>query len=82
MTFLENYVLFEDPEMNRIFIEKVIPHDKSNFMSIDEYIKMVERERIAENLLKESDLSVEKIASLTNVTVEVVNEIKEDLKIK
>lgn len=82
MTFLENYVLFEDPEMNRTFIEKVIPQDQNNFMSIDEYIKMVEREKIAENLLKGSDLSVEKIASLTNVTVEVVNEIKAELKTK
>lgn len=82
MTFLENYVLFEDPEMNRTFKEKVIPQDQNNFMSIDEYIKMVERGKIAENLLKGSDLSVGKIASLTNVTVEVVNEIKAELKTK
>jgi hypothetical protein len=86
MTFLENYVLFGDPEMNRIFVQKVLPRDKSNIMSIDEYIKMAavdyEREIIIRNLLKSSDLSVEKIASCTNVTVEVVNEIKEDLKTK
>jgi len=82
MKFLENYVLFDDPEMNCNFVERVNSQDKDNTMGIDEYIRMEERERIVENLLKGSDLSVEKIASLTNVTVEVVNEIKEDLKIK
>ncbi|HVU53609.1 MAG TPA: hypothetical protein VHD83_01075 [Puia sp.] len=82
MKFLYNYVLFEDPEMNRNFVERVNVQDKNNTMGIDEYIRMEERERIVENLLKDSDLSVEKIASLTSVAVEVVNEIKAELHSK
>jgi transcription initiation factor IIE alpha subunit len=54
-------------------------------MGIDEYIRWEaieeEKERIVKNLLKGSDLSDEKIASLVEVTVEFVNEVKADLKV-
>lgn len=90
MKFLKNYVLFEDPEMHRLFIERIYSPIYSNAMGIDEYIKMEAKEeeressnrRFVENLLKGSDFSDEKIASLANVTVEFVNEVKADLKIK
>ncbi len=51
-----------------------------------EYVRMESREEtsrlVVENLLKELQLPVEKIASLANVTVEFVNDVKEDLKAK
>ena len=55
-------------------------------MGIDEYIRMeaIEeaQESFVKNLLNGSDFSDEKIASLANVTVEFVNEVKAGLKIK
>jgi hypothetical protein len=51
LNFLENYVLFEDPEMNRNFKERIQSQDKSNVMGIEEYIKMVAKEEgLAEGL--------------------------------
>ena len=40
------------------------------------------RRLFVENLPKDSNLSVTKIASLANVTVEFVNKVKKELKIK
>ncbi len=97
--FLENYVLFDDQEMNRIFKERVQSHDKNNIMGIDEYVKMVAKEEgmeegreqgrvegeerksrfFVENLLSNTDFSVEKISSLAGVAVEFVMEIKSGL---
>lgn len=51
LIFLESYVLFEDPEMNRNFKERIQSHDKNNIMGIDEYVKMVAKEEgLAEGL--------------------------------
>ena len=88
--FLENVVPFEDPQMNRIFRRRIQSQDKNNIMGIDEYVKMVAKEEarenyswlFVENLLKGSDFSAEKIASLANVTVEFVNKIKNGLEDK
>jgi len=48
-----------------------------------EYVRMESREETSrlfvENLLKESEFSVEKIASLANVSVDFVNEVKNKL---
>lgn len=106
LTFLESYVLFEDPEMNRTFRERIKSQDKNDVMSIDEYVKQVGKEEglaegmkkgkeegmkegeenrnrlWMETLLKDGSLSVDKIASLANVTVEFVVELKKELKIK
>ena len=91
LKFLENYVLFEDREMNRNFKERIQSQDKSNVMGIDEYIKMVAKEEgLAEgkeeqnrlfvtNLLKEG-FPIKKIASLANVTLAFVRTVKADLK--
>jgi len=82
--FLRNYVLFDKPETNRKFDKLFKQSDKVNVMNTVEYLKMEGREEAAasfvENLLKGSDFAVEKIASLANVTVDFVNEIKNKLK--
>jgi hypothetical protein len=96
--FLENYVLFEEPEMNRTFRERIQSHDKDNIMGIDEYLKQVGKEEgraegfaegredssrlFVENLLKDSDFHEEKIASLANVTIDFVKEIKNNLMVR
>jgi hypothetical protein len=94
LVFLENYVLFAKPEMNRNFKERIKERDKNNIMGIDEYLKQealaegIEKGRensshlFVENLLKDGSFSTKKIASLANVTVNFVNKIKKNLKIK
>jgi len=51
-------------------------------MNTDEYLIMEAKEEATaafiRNLLKETDFSVEKIASFANVTVEFVNEVKDN----
>jgi hypothetical protein len=72
--------------MNRSFRERIESQDKNDVMGTLEYVRMESREETSrlfvENLLKESEFSVEKIASLANVKVEFVNDVKEDLKAK
>jgi predicted transposase YdaD len=96
--FLENNVRFADPEMNSNFRGRIQSQDKNNIMGIDEYLKQVGKEEgleegrkeerehssrlFVENLLKDSGFSVEKIASLANVTVAFVNKINKGLKTK
>ncbi len=108
--FLESYVLFKDPKMNRNFRKEIKSQDKNDIMGIDEYLKQEgkkeglaegikkgmkegmekgiekgqenSRRLFVENLLKNSNFSVAKIASLANVTVEFVNKVKNGLKIK
>ncbi len=81
--FLRNYVLFEKPETNRNLDTRIKQSHKYNDMNTDELIKMTEREELARNLLEDKtlNLSVEKIAELTNVPVKDVKEIKEELGI-
>ena len=81
--FLRNYVLFEKPETYRKFDNLFRQTDKTSVMNTVEYLKMEGKEEAAtafvENLLKGSDFTAEKIASLANVTVEFVNKIKNKL---
>ena len=89
--FLENYVVFKDPEMNLNFKNRIELKYKNNIMGIDEYLKMIGKEEgIAEgeekksrlfvtNLLKEG-FPMKKIASLANVTLAFVRTVKADLK--
>ena len=93
--FLENYVVFKDPEMNLNFKNRIESKDKNNIMGIDEYLKMVGKEEglaegiekgkeesnrlFVENLLKEG-FPIKKIASLANVTITFVKTVKADLK--
>lgn len=44
LKFLENYVRFEDQEMNRIFRDRIQSQDKIHVMGIDEYVNMEGRE--------------------------------------
>jgi hypothetical protein len=94
--FLRNYVLFEKPETNRKFEKLVGQTDKSSVMNTVEYLRMEGREEgievgielgkeqataaIVENLLKGSEFTVDKIASLANVTEGFVNMVKDKLK--
>ncbi len=96
--FLESYVLFKDPKMNLTFRKEIKSQDKNDIMGIDEYLKQEgkkeglaegmkkgqenSRRLFVENLLKDSNFSVAKIASLANVTVGFVNKIKNGLKAK
>jgi len=61
LVFLENYVLFEDPEMNRIFKESIQSQDKNNIMGIDEYLKQIGKEEgLAEGIEKGREEGIEK----------------------
>ena len=81
--FLRNYVLFEEPETSRKFDNLFRQTDKTSIMNTVEYLKMEGREEatvsFVQNLLKQSDFAVEKIASLANVSGEFVNKIKSKL---
>ncbi|HEV3411924.1 MAG TPA: hypothetical protein VG101_05565 [Puia sp.] len=93
--FLENTVLFENREMNRNFKERIQSHDKSNVMGIDEYVRQegfeigieegIEKGRqeaqrvIVANLLAGTEFSDDKIASLANVSVEVVEQVRQGI---
>ncbi|HEY4336113.1 MAG TPA: hypothetical protein VGM89_09455 [Puia sp.] len=82
--FLRNYVLFDNTELNRKFDYLIEKSDKTQIMNTDEWLQMVAREEVAEaiveNLINGTDFDSEKIASLANVTVELVDEIKERLQ--
>jgi hypothetical protein len=88
MVFLESYVLFEDPEMNRIFTEQVRADDKSNIMGTIEYVKQEAEEKgrmeketsVVSNLLAQTNFSDEKIASLVGVDVAFVKEVHQGKK--
>jgi hypothetical protein len=89
--FLRNYVLFEKPETSRKFDNLFEQTDKVSIMNTTEYLKAEGREEgievgkeqaaaaFVENLLKGSDFTVDKIASLANVSVEFVNDVKNKL---
>ena len=84
-SFIENYVLFENPENNPNFKERIDRiTNKLNTMDILEQVAEIRAEiraaEIAKNLLREMDLPVEKVASLANVPLAIVIEIKESLR--
>jgi hypothetical protein len=92
MVFLKNYVLFEDPKMNRIFTKQVRSYDKNNVMNTIEFVRMEAKEEgLAEgrtaglvaavkNIIATTEFSDEKIASLIGVTVDFVKEVREGKK--
>jgi hypothetical protein len=90
---LLNYVHFKNPETNLTFREQIDQETKkNNTMDIfEQWAEIKEQEglergierttrKFVENLLKDSTFPVEKIASLTNVSVEFVTEVKEELR--
>jgi predicted transposase YdaD len=103
LIFLNNYVIFENQELNRIFMQQLDQiTGKKNTMGILEQIaemraeealeKGLEKGRaegvemngrmVARTLLEDTDFPMEKIASITNVSLDVVKTIKEELKAK
>jgi hypothetical protein len=92
MVFLKNYVLFEDPKMNRISTKQVRSYDKNNVMNTIEFVRMEAKEEgLAEgrtaglvaavkNIIATTEFSDEKIASLIGVTVDFVKEVREGKK--
>jgi hypothetical protein len=98
LVFLESYVLFEDPEMNRNFTERIQSHDKNNIMGIDEYVKMVAREEgleegiaegrkaekmeVVKRLLADKEFAIKKIAAIAGVSVDFVKTLKSGLTAK
>ena len=81
-------MLFEDPEMNRIFTEQVKADDKSNIMGTIEYVKQEAEEKgrmkkeasVVLNLLTQTNFSDEKIADLVGVSVAFVEEVRKSKK--
>jgi hypothetical protein len=87
-TFLENYVLFKNPETNSIFKERIRSQDKNDIMGIDEYLKMVAKEegikegqkkgikkgRIEEKQ-KRSQLFVENLSTRTDFSVKKIADL-------
>jgi hypothetical protein len=91
MLFLKNYVRFAKPQMNRSFEERTDKlTGKKNTMGIYEYFAEEARretlektsKRFVENLLKNSDFSQTKIASLANVSLAFVRKVKKGLSTK
>ena len=88
MVFLRSYVLFEDPEMNRIFTEEVRSYDKNNVMGTIEYVRMEAKEEgrtaglvaAVKNIIATTEFSDEKIASLVGVAVDFVKDVREGKK--
>jgi hypothetical protein len=90
-TFLNNYIVFEKPQTNRIFINEVEKiTEKKESMDIFEQVAEMQRQEIVEkatrrivrNLLRQSDLTLEKIASVSNVSVDFVKKVKRGLHIR
>jgi hypothetical protein len=90
-SFLKSYVLFEEPEMNRIFNERTESLEKATTMNMTDFVRMEareegleeglkkgrneEREKIARRLLTDTELSIEKIAELAEVPLTQVEEL-------
>jgi len=88
-SFIENYVLFDKPEYNRIFKEQIDTiTNKPNTMDIIEQVAEIRekkgreegiveaRHTMVEKLLKETSFSEAKIASLADISIDVVKEMK------
>jgi hypothetical protein len=96
MIFLHNYVLFQKSQTNSIFMEQVDQiTGKRNTMGIEEQLAEIKagearkegEEKVqtitrlfVENLLKGSDFSLEKIASMANVSLSFVKKVKMNLR--
>jgi hypothetical protein len=91
LVFLNNYVTFYKQETNRIFMEQIdVITGKKDTMGIIEQVKEIRLEEAREeerrlfvvNLLKDSDMPLEKIASVANVTLRFVKEVQDQLHAK
>jgi hypothetical protein len=95
LTFLDNYVRFENPENNCIFRNEIDNiTGKKNFMDIFQQVEEMKREEGREEGLKEgmeksvrvllanTDFSPEKIASLVEVPLTLVKKIQREMRSK
>jgi hypothetical protein len=95
LNFLNNYLVFKNPETNRIFGERVERlKNKWNSMNMLEAVREVqkrrareegrkeERETLVKKLIAETRLSDEKIASLMRVSVAFVKRLRNAGKVK
>jgi len=82
LNFLRNYVLFENPGMNRKFDEQVKLNDKYNIMDTLEYVRMEAKEEnqitVVKNLITTTEFSDERIASIVGVSVSFVKEVRQE----
>jgi len=92
VSFLHNYVFFSEPKINRIFMQQVdLITGKKNTMGIIEQLAEIrakearadERENASRlfvrNLLKDSEFSLQKIASMANTSLGFVKKVKKEL---
>ena len=88
LTFLRNYVVFEDPEINSNFKQEFDQiTGKTDTMDIFEQVaemradevRTEEREKVVKNLLTNTDHSPEEVALLVDVPLSMVEKIKERL---
>jgi hypothetical protein len=91
LSFIENYVLFENPENNRNFKERIDKiTNKPNKMDILEQVAEIreakarkeEREKSVRAFLSNIEFSSEKIAELVGVSVSFVEQIKLEVRPK
>jgi hypothetical protein len=89
--FLRNYVLFEKTETNRKFDNQIKETDKAGIMNTLEYVKMEGKEEgLAEGfakgqvvaLLANTEFSIEKIASILEVSIAFVIKVNDESKIR
>ena len=88
MSFLESYVLFEDPEMNRIFREEIRSYDKSNAMNMTDFVKMEAEEKgrmekevsVTLKMLTQTNFSDAQIADIVGVSVGFVEDVRKNRK--
>lgn len=103
MTFLNNYILFKEPETNRIFIKELDKiTGKKNTMGIIEALAEIREQEgrekglveglaigdekrsllVVENLLRDTDFPIEKIADLAGVSAAYVKRVKKGIRSK
>ena len=92
LTFLKNYITFEEPQTNLIFSQQIDQiTGKKNTMGLLEQIAEIRAEEaeqkgrmetthlFVENLLSNTEFSDEKIAALASVTIAFVEKVRKDL---
>jgi predicted transposase YdaD len=84
LRFLDSYVLFEKPEINRTFRLKIDEiTNKLNTMDILEQVVIENKTaEIIERLFVKTSLSIEEIADVAGVTVDFVKEVKKGMRKK
>lgn len=83
LAFLDNYIVFEKPETIRIFNKEIERTGKKNAMDIlSEIVAEKKTRSIIRNLLKQTSFSVEEIAKLAEVPMELVKDVKRNIRKK